>query len=110
MSRSNNHIRAIVRCKIVNDESQAAIFAAHIMSTSIRKEDHGYVEYSNQDSGFFGILGTPNGGTIARMITDHKNDMEYRIIDKIVVLGQEGLKFGGSETINIVVMLRKELK
>jgi len=44
------------------------------------------------DLAFFVILSTPNRGSTISIIIDYKVDLRYRLIDKIVVLGNKSLK------------------
>ena len=65
----------------------------------------GYVEYSPLDSGFYAFLGTPNGASTVRMLLDHKDELQGRLIDKIVVLGDKDLTFAMSEPRSVIIFL-----
>ena len=92
----------------MNNDTQDAIFEARTVSTSMREEANGHVEYSFLDPGFYAILGTPNGASIVRMMADHKVELRYRLIDKIAVVGDEKLQFTKAESRTMVIFLERE--
>jgi hypothetical protein len=49
------------RFNIINHNSQDAIFSARMVSTSLREDAYGHVEYNFLDPGFYAILGTRMG-------------------------------------------------
>jgi len=74
----------------------------------MREEANGHIEYNFLDPGFYAILGTPNGASTVRMMADHKVELKYRLIDKIVIVGDKSLKFSNAETCTMVIFLERE--
>ncbi|CAE7026322.1 hypothetical protein P3342_005752 [Pyrenophora teres f. teres] len=96
---------AIVRLTIVNEASQIAIWQASKHSSSSRIEDNNQVEYTCLDNGFYAILGTPNGASTMRMLRDHRTELGYRIVEKIVVFGNEDLTMQMPEARTMAILL-----
>jgi hypothetical protein len=63
----------------------------HQTSSSIRLADGTgrYREYTELDDGYCAILGSPNGANAMRMLLDHKAQLGYRLVDRIVVLSSD---------------------
>jgi hypothetical protein len=103
-----SELRAIVRLNIVNEDTNDVIFAARTRSTSTREEPHGYVEFSEMDLGFHAIIGTPNSANTVRMLADHKQKLGHRLIDKIVIFGEEDLHLVEPEKRSMAIILCHE--
>lgn len=61
-----------------------------VASSGFTKADDtsGYRVFTEQDQGFFALLGSQNGGMVMHMLIDHKHHIGLRYVEKVVVLGQ----------------------
>ena len=64
------------------------------------------VEYTEQDSGFFAIIGSVNGGSLMKMLTQHKDELNYRKVVRVVVLGKPGLTMTEPENRSVLFVCR----
>ncbi|KAK2798739.1 hypothetical protein FQN50_008720 [Emmonsiellopsis sp. PD_5] len=78
-----SNLRVIVRYVIVEECTQRVIWQAHRASGS---GPESYREYTEFDEGYYAILGSTNGASTMRMLIDHKRDIGYRTVDKVIVL------------------------
>ncbi|KAL7773779.1 hypothetical protein CFE70_003746 [Pyrenophora teres f. teres 0-1] len=76
-----------------------------IHSSSSRIEENNQVEYTCLDNGFYAILGTPNGASTMRMLRDHRTELGYRIVEKIVVFGNKDLTMQMPEARTMAILL-----
>jgi hypothetical protein len=102
---SASDLRAVVRLRMVNDTTKNVAWVASVKSSASRIEEFNYVEYTPLDNGFWAMLGTPNGASTIRMLRDHKRDLKFRLVEKIVVLGDEALSMTKPETRHMVIFL-----
>ena len=79
------NLRTIWRFWIVNDETQRILGEAKSFGHP-RDESPWFTEYRPGDSGFFALLGCPNGKGIVRMLTDHADALGRKTIACIRVL------------------------
>ena len=99
-----NRLRFIVRHCVVNESARIAIWQAARLSTVSHDEfpDLGHKVYEPPDDGFYAILGSVNGASMMRMLLDHKSQIGYRTIERVVVLPVVDFKdlsdFGKSRT------------
>ena len=98
-------LSAVVRLTVINDASRIAIWQAERHSSSSRVDEDYQQTYTRIDNGFYAILGTPNGASTMRMLRDHRTELGYRVVEKIVVFGQKGLTMEGPETRSMVILL-----
>ncbi|RMZ72067.1 hypothetical protein GMOD_00007058 [Pyrenophora seminiperda CCB06] len=96
---------AIVRLNVDNEASKIAIWQASKHSSCARVDQLHQTEYTRLDNGFYALLGTPNGASTMRMLRDHQTELGYRIVEKIVVLGNTNLMMGTAETRTIAILL-----
>ena len=90
-------LRLIVRYHIWNEQTALCIQEAALRSTRQSEPTrpgtsipmHGRAVYNSQDEGLFALLGSPNGASSMRMLKDHKKEMGYRTVDRIIVQGYE---------------------
>lgn len=54
----------------------------------MRGPGRGQVEYTEGTDGFFAILGSPNGACSMRTLIDHKSDIHYRSVERVLVVGE----------------------
>ncbi|KAF2185721.1 hypothetical protein K469DRAFT_664674 [Zopfia rhizophila CBS 207.26] len=99
---SASDLLGVVRFKIVNEATMNAVWVASGRSSASRVEENNYVEYTQLDNGFYAILGTPNGASTVRMLLDHKRVLGFRVVEKVVVLGDDTLKMNEPESRSIV--------
>lgn len=86
-----SRIRCIVLYHIVNYNTKKVIYETIRRSTSTVEKPNGYKEYTDLDDGFYALLGSVLGKSIMHMLLDHKAEMGYRSIDRVVLLGKKGL-------------------
>jgi hypothetical protein len=98
-------LRAIVRLTIIDEASQIAIRQASKHSSSSRIDDHNQIDHTRLDNGFYANLGTPNGASTMRTLRDHRTELGHRIVEKIVVFGEEDPTMKMAKTRSIVVLL-----
>ena len=83
---SPRKLRAIIQYFIVNKPTKSVIFEVLRNSTVTRSGPNGYREYSELDNGFFALLGSLLGTSTMRMLLDHKAQIGYKTIEKVVLL------------------------
>ena len=87
--QSMRELRTIWRCWIMNPDTRRILGEARVHGSP---EDQGlsYIEYrpggTTNDSGFFALLGCPNGSGIVRMLTDNCNALGKKTIESVRVL------------------------
>ena len=84
---SASNLKFVIRNCVVNESSRIAIWQAARMSTTAAEGPNGYGMYTNIDDGFFAMLSSPNGASTLRMLIDHKEQIKYRTVKRIVVFG-----------------------
>ncbi|KAI9849461.1 MAG: hypothetical protein M1837_004081 [Sclerophora amabilis] len=79
-------LRVIVRNFVINRMTRLAIWQSARESTSVDEEvpDLGKRVYSARDDGFYAMLGSVNGASTMRMLLDHKQEIGYRTVDRVV--------------------------
>ena len=65
----------------------------------------GYSEYTQYDNGFFAILGSDLGGSTARMILDHKKEIGYRTVERLVIFGKKDEGDGNDKGKSLMMLL-----
>lgn len=78
-------LKTVVRSSVINASSRTAIWHAARRSTCTNVGQRGYRVYTNTDDGFWAILGSTNGASTVRMLKDHKTEIGFRTIEKVVV-------------------------
>lgn len=61
------------------------------LSTCTGEGLHHYREYMKWDKGYHAMLGSVNGASTMRMLLDHKANMGYSTVEKVVVLEDKKL-------------------
>ena len=82
-----SNLRVIIRLVIVNEASKRVIEET-LQNSAYTRQDKNYIEYTDVDEGFFGLLGSTNGASSMRMLIDHKEALEYRTVKRVVVVGE----------------------
>jgi hypothetical protein len=103
-SRPSN-LQAIVRFRVVNESTMSVIWHAARLSTCIREGLHDYREYTKWDQGYHAILGSVNGASTMRMLLDHKAQIGYRTVERVVVLGDNQLTLEEPEHRSFLLLL-----
>ena len=86
-----SRLRCMVLYHIVNYNTKKVIYETIRRSTSTVEKTFGYKEYTDLDDGFYALLGSVLGKSMMHMLLDHKAEMGYRSVDRIVLLGKKGL-------------------
>ena len=84
---SSTKLRAIIQHCIVNTPTKKVIYEVARSSACTRSGPDGYLEYTELDNGFFAILGSVLGTSTMHMLIDHKSQIGYRTVEKVVVFG-----------------------
>ncbi|KAI4102630.1 MAG: hypothetical protein L6R37_004285 [Teloschistes peruensis] len=79
-------LQAILRYCVQNKESERVIF--HAAKTSTFKEEgaDGYRVHTEADDRFWAILGSHNGASTIRMLSDQHKETGHRTVEKVIVL------------------------
>ena len=105
----STNIRAILNYYIINDEVLQVLYWGHRNSHSARDGGNGHREYSETDDGFYAVLGSALGACNMRMLLDHKSRTGYRIVDRVVVLGDDlGPEFCRGRSFMIIMSEKRE--
>ena len=105
----STNIRVILNYFIVNEEVLQAIHWANRNSHSARDGENGHREYSENDDGFYAILGSALGACNMRMLIDHKASTGYRFVDRVIVLEDDlGTKYQRGRSFMIVLSERRQ--
>jgi hypothetical protein len=109
---STDNLRTIVRNNVVNQSCRTAIWYAARRSTCTSEGEKGYKVYTEFDNGFFAILGSQNGVSTMRLLLDHKRELGFPKIEKVIVFscreaGDEK-ESGRSRTIAVILSEKRE--
>lgn len=66
------------------------LFQASRTSACTESGSDAYREYTVRDKGFFAILGSVLGRSAGNILLDHKEDIGYRIVERVIVFGKKG--------------------
>ena len=86
-----SRLRCIVMSPIVNDKTKNVIFETTRASTLTLSGDHGHKEFTQVDDGFYALLGSVLGKLAMHMLLDHKAEVAYRSVDRVILVGQKDL-------------------
>lgn len=86
---SAKKLRAIVQYFVIEPETHMILYQAAQESSCTRSGPDSYQEYTEFDNGFYAILGTVLGRSTAHMLLDHKEELGYRIFERIIVFGKQ---------------------
>ena len=84
-------LRYIVMSHIFNDNTKNVISETTRVSTSTLSKDHGHKDFTKVDDGFYALLGSVLGKLAMHMLLDHKAEMKYRSVDRVVLVGKKNL-------------------
>lgn len=84
-------LRCIILSFVLNENTKAAIFESGRRSTSTFQKTLGYKEYTDLEDGFNTLLDSALGKMMVNMLLDHKAEIGYRSVDRVVLLSKEGL-------------------
>lgn len=71
---------------IINDSTRTAIWHAARQWTEILCQTNGFRVYDRTTAGYYAILGSTLGAMIMRMLEENKEELHYRIVEKVIVL------------------------
>ncbi|PSS25248.1 hypothetical protein M430DRAFT_15974 [Amorphotheca resinae ATCC 22711] len=98
-------LHAVVRFRVVNNATKRLIWESARRSTCTIEGENGLREYTNWDQGYHAILGSPNGGSTMRMLLDHKREIGYRTVERVVVLDEGNLALDKPQTRSFLILL-----
>ena len=78
-------MRTVVRSNVVNSSSRTAIWHAARRSTCSNEGPKGYKVYTELDDRYYAILGSQNGASTMRILLDHKAQIGFRTVEKIIL-------------------------
>ncbi|KAL9616472.1 MAG: hypothetical protein Q9160_008667 [Pyrenula sp. 1 TL-2023] len=90
---------------VVNPESKSVIWQAAIFSKAIIKGEHQYCEFGPGNDGFYAILGCTNGKSTMRMLRDHKETLQYRTVERVILLPNVAVTVEEPETRTFAIVL-----
>ncbi|KAK0107931.1 hypothetical protein ONS96_003717 [Cadophora gregata f. sp. sojae] len=89
-------LRLIGRTNVVNEAARTAIWFAARHSSFLESEtEKGSAVYTRGHDGYYAILGSPNGGSSMRLLTQYKKELRGRSVEKIIVVGDDAGPTGG---------------
>jgi len=86
---ATSNLRFIVQHCIVSEPTKMVVFEASRTPTWTFVGQNGEKEYTKNDKGFFALLGSVLGASNMRMLLDHKAQIGYRIVERVVILSYE---------------------
>ena len=86
---SPSSLRFIVRDSIKNKATRMVIWHSARWSNCSESDSKGYRVYTKYHSGFFALLGSINGASTMRMLLDHKAEIGFRTVDRMVVFAED---------------------
>ena len=102
-------LRCVVLYHILNENTQDVIFEGTRVSTSTLDKLDGHKEYTETDDGFYALLGSILGNYVVNMLLDHKAEIEYKYVDRIVLFGKKNMAVGREwESARSVMILLSE--
>lgn len=104
---SMSELRGIIQYHIIREATKDVIFHVLRSSTFLLEKSDGYREYTNRDSGFFAIMGSVLGSSSMRVFIDHKSQIGYRTVEKVIVFGLENAVYENARNIMIVLSDRR---
>ena len=87
MSIPVSNLRVIVRLVVVNEASKRVIKETLLHSTNTREEKT-HIEYTDIDQGLYTLLGSTNHASSTRMLIDHKGALEFRTVERVVIVAE----------------------
>ena len=83
-------LRVLVQHFIINEETKMVIWHAARTADKHRvtqkpSDDKGYRVYEEPQRGFYALLGSTLGAQMLRMLIDHKGEIGFRFVEKVVV-------------------------
>ena len=85
-------LRDIVVSHVVNENTRDVILETTRVSTSLLSKDHGHQEFTQVDDGFHALLGSVLGKSVLHMLLDHKAEIGYRCVDRVILVGKKDLQ------------------
>lgn len=98
-------MRVIVHNFIVEEHTKMVIYEAYRTSTFPRSGPNVYQEYTESDNGFFAFLGSVLGSSTMRLLLDHKADIGYRTVERVVVFAEDSEEDEYDQARSIMIML-----
>ena len=89
-------LRFIVRDSIINKATLMVIRHSAQWSECSESNTKGKRVYTKYHSGFFALLGSINGASTMRMLLDHKSQIGFRTVEKVVVFADDELEDPGN--------------
>ena len=104
--RAASCLRVVGQDFVTNEETKQIIWESLNHSAATREGPvRGHVECSPLDNGFYALLGSPNGKTMMRMLSDHKSHIGYKTVERIVLVGDDELGLSEPEARTFLVVL-----
>lgn len=86
-----SRLKNIVMNFVLNENTQHVIFETARTSTSTLTGTNGYREFTDKDDGFRAHLGSVLGKLAMHMLLDHKAEIDYRTVDRVLLLARDDL-------------------
>ncbi|KAL8725069.1 MAG: hypothetical protein Q9181_006554 [Wetmoreana brouardii] len=96
-------LRTILRSLVINEATQRVIWEASRRSTFTREGPDNHRQYTEDDEGFFAILGSINGANTMRMLRDHHAAVGYRTVSRVMIIGKANVNLDKPESHDLVI-------
>lgn len=75
-------------------------------STALKRGDNQYCEFGPNDDGFYyAVLGCVNGKNSMHMLRDHKETLQYRTVERVILMPNERLTLQQTKNGTFVILL-----
>ena len=98
-----SRLRCIIISHVINVNTRDIIVETSRVATSLPAENHGHQEFTKEDPGFHALLGSILGKSVLHMLLDHKAEIGYRCVDRVVLVGKKDLQPGQARSFIIVL-------
>ncbi len=85
-SSTTSNLRGIFRQNVCNTQTLRALWWSAELSAATTSRRNGLRIYTNVDDGYHALLGSPNGASTMRMLIDHRGEIGFRVVERVVVL------------------------
>ena len=99
-----SNLRVIVRLVVVNEASKRVIEET-LRHSECTREEESNIEYTDIDEGFYALLGSTNGASSMRMLIDHKDALEVRTVERVVIVGERDPDKKGVPSRSLMILL-----
>ena len=77
---------------MVNENTKNVNLETVRVSTSLLSKDHGHQEFTKADDGFYALLGSVLGKSVVHMLLDHKAEIDYRCVGRVILVGKRDVQ------------------